>query len=566
MLQNLLPGDLEQVVLRFCEDLSTPVSLGVAIRCRYGAWDELAVMRVDPKHYLEADSYWRDAAAVGLLRKCQDLPTTIDRKAVAVGNFWASERQCFRTNERLQPHVYPELSSDDPAHEVASDFLSLAKKIVADLLGPCPDLKDGKFGPGATFGDKGKLTTVPDKMSSRPTLTSDAIWYLVPWTGTAWAKACASAEREPEFVRGNRFTTVPKDCTKDRGIAVEPSVNLFYQLAYGQVMKDRLLRAGLDLRNGESIHRRVACEASIKGHFSTIDLSNASDTVCKSLVKLLLPRRWYAALSALRSPYTQMTGPDGRLHWVLLEKFSSMGNGYTFELETVIFVAICMASMILSRNAVTPIPGENVFVYGDDIIVPTDCSEDVLSALKYLGFTPNEGKTFLGGSFRESCGGDYFEGEDVRPFNLEQYPNEPQQFIALANGLRAMAAKSSQNSEGRHRLLRRAWFSVLDAIPTNVRRLRGPEGLGDLVIHDEEERWQVRWKYSIRYVKCYRPATFTVIRWDHWRPDVVLAAALYGVGDGGSEHITAPERRSGHYGVTPRDAVTGYKVGWVRYS
>jgi hypothetical protein len=563
MSNDLLPRDVEQVVLRLCEDLASPISLGVAIRCRYGAWDELAIMRVDPKHYQSADSYWRDAAAVALLRKCQDLPTTIDRKAVAMENFWKSEQQCFRTNQRLQPYLY-NLGFQSKGDEVIHLMIKRIKKIVARLLGPCPDLRDGRFGPGATYGDRGKLTTVPDKMSSRPTLTSGAMWYLVPWTGTAWAKACANAAREPEFVRGNRFTTVPKDCTKDRGIAVEPSVNLFFQLAYGQVMKERLLSAGINLRKGQDIHRRVACEASIKGHLATIDLSNASDTVSRNLVKLLLPEKWYEVLSDLRSPLTQINDPKGKRGWVLLEKFSSMGNGYTFELETVIFLAIAMA--VMWEEGINPIPGVNVFTYGDDIIVPTDAAKSVITVLKYLGFSPNEGKTFLDGSFRESCGGDYFNGEDVRPYHVEEYPREPQEWIALANGLRAMAAKSSQNSEGRHRVLRRAWFSVLDAIPTNIRRLRGPEGLGDIVIHDEEDRWQVRWRHSIRYIGCFRPARFRTVGWEHWRPDVVLASALYGVGDGGPEHVKCPERRKGNYGVTPRDSVTGYKVGWVSFS
>jgi hypothetical protein len=57
-----------------------------------------------------------------------------------------------------------------------------------------------------------------------------------------------------------------------------------------------------------------------------------------------------------------------------------------------------------------------------------------------------------------------------------------------------------------------------------------------------------------------------VIGWNHWRPDVVLASALYGVGDGMSEHVRSSEYRSGRYGVTPRDAVTGYGVGWVSCS
>jgi hypothetical protein len=555
---HLIPREVEQAVLRMCEDFATPISLSVAIRMRYGEWDDLALMQVDPKHYLCPDRYWRDASAVSILRKCQDLPTTFDRSQVALENFWLSEKECFRANQRLLPFLYGKAFA--PEEEGVYSFLLKTRRIVASLLGPCPDLLDGKFGPGATYGDKGRLTTVPDKMSSRPTLTSGAIWSLFPWTGTAWAKACAVAAREPSFVRGNRFTTVPKDCTKDRGIAVEPSINLFYQLAYGQAVKERLGRAGIDLYRAQDIHKRVACEASIRGHFATIDLSNASDTVCKNLVEFLLPTRWFEALSSLRSPFTQL--PSGK--WVLLEKFSSMGNGYTFELETVIFLAISMASM--ESEDVAPQPGVNVFVFGDDILVPTETATTVLSVLRFLGFTPNRKKSFLSGSFRESCGGDFFDGVDVRPYFLKEFPDEPQKLIAMANGIRAMAVKGYQTDKNRHSLLRRSWFSILDAIPTTIRRLRGPQALGDIVIHDEEERWQIRQRHSIRYIQCYRPATFKVIGWDHWRPDVVLATALYGIGDGTPKHVKCPESRSGLGGVTPRDSVTGYKVSWVPYS
>jgi hypothetical protein len=536
-------------------------------------------MQVRPEHYLDSHQYWADAQAVGVLRKCQDLPTTGDRKAVALENFWLSEKACFRTNERLRPFLYP-LNADH--EEGIWRFISKIRKNVAYLLGPCPYNVRGRFGPGATFGDKGSLTTVPDKMTSKPTLTPDATSHmLLQWTETAWAKACVCRERDPEYVRGNRFTTVAKDCVKDRGIAVEPSINLFYQLAYGQVMKDRLFRAGLDLRNAQTIHKQVACEASIRGHFATIDLSNASDTVCKSLVELLLPERWFEALSALRSPATLVEE-----RWVLLEKFSSMGNGYTFELETTLFAAIAMA--VMQELHVNPVPGSNVYVFGDDIIVPTACAEGVLTVLRFLGFTPNAKKTFVSGPFRESCGGDFFNGVDVRPFFLEEFPYEPQQFIAMANGFRRMVDSVSRDCR-RSSTLIRAWFRILDALPSDVRRLRGPQDLGDLVIHDGEERWQVRWRHSIRYIACYRPARFRRVGWEHWHESVVLASALYGVDSGlPTSHKklvlaesradfvgpTRPRKQNSNdvsekhdtYGITPRDAVLGYKVGWVPYS
>lgn len=511
-----LPRDVEEVVLTLCEDLASPVTLGVAIRVRYGLWDDLASMRVDPKHYDSAERYWGDSQAVAFLRKCEDLPTTFDRKAKAMENFWLAEKECFRTNQRLLPFIYGKAYA--PEDEGVYNFLLRTRKIVERILGPCPDNLEGRFGPGATFGDRGQLTTVPDKMSSCPTLTSDAVWFLFPWTSTAWAKSCAGDRRDPSFVRGNRFTTVPKDCTKDRGIAVEPSINLFYQLAYGQVLKQRLARAGIDLQHADLIHKRVACWASIEKQFATIDLTNASDTVCKNLVEFLLPSRWYEALSALRSPYTRVEE-----RWVLLEKFSSMGNGYTFELETVIFLAISMA--VMEHLGIRALPGKDVFVFGDDIIVPTAAAQGVISALRYLGFTPNDKKSFVDGPFRESCGGDYFEGTDVRPFYLKEFPREPQQYIAMANGIRRLAAKVN-HSDFRHRLLRRAWFRVLDAVPSHIRRLRGPEALGDLVVHDDEDRWQTRWRHGIRYVRCYRPAAYKAVDWKHFKSSVVLATAL----------------------------------------
>lgn len=544
---------VERTALAICEGLATPTSLGAWLRLKYGEYDDLAMKQVHPKHYLDAKSYARDVFATSFLRKYVELPTSFDRKAVALENFWLSERQCFRTNERLHPYL--EGFSHPSTTEGMLAFLARIRKIVASLLGPCPDLMDGKFGPGATFGDRGRLTTVPDKMSSRPTLTPSAIYFTFPWSGTAWAKACVADGRDLTFVRGNRFTTVPKDCTKDRGIAVEPSINLFYQLAYGRLMKKRLGRAGFDLLRAQEIHKRVACEASKEGHYATIDLSNASDTVCNNLVKLLLPSRWFDTLSDLRSSHTLVKGK-----WVKLEKFSSMGNGFTFELETTIFAAIVMACMEV--KGVTPLPGANVFVFGDDIICPTEVFGEVRIALQFLGFTPNEKKTFSDGPFRESCGGDYFDGVDVRPYFLEEEPDEPQKYIAMANGIARLSRQDDVDSDRPHHL-RRAWFSVLDALPSHIRRLRGPSELGDLVIHDDDEtQWQVRVEHSIRYFRCYRPARFTRVGWENWKPDVVLAAALYGVGD----TVVGDFEKRTSLGVTPRGAVLGYRVAWVPHS
>jgi len=540
-----LHHQVQKSILRLYEDLATPYSLKCSLLFRAGEWDQLATCRPDPNNYLDSESYWRDASAGAIIRKLQELPTTVDRKAVAEETFLACERSCFRANLRLLPYLSPGLPETElGVHE----YFTRARKIASRILGHFPDVIDGRFGPGATYGDRGRFTTVPDKMSSNPTLTTNAWSYHFPWSGTLWAHACASLGRKVSFVEGNRFTTVPKDADKDRGIAVEPSINIFYQLGYGHVIRSRLRKSGINLTDGQDIHRQVAREASIKGHLATMDLSNASDTICSNLVKLLLPRSWFEALDDLRSKKTLF-----RSSWYLLEKFSSMGNGFTFELESLIFLSLILA---LDPTGQKLVPGVNVFVYGDDLIVPTEFSRAVISVLSFVGLTVNRRKTYIDGPFRESCGGDYFLGVDVRPHFLKESPNEPQQLISLANGLRRL----SKGEEGRSRHTHRAWLGILDALPNTIRQLRGPEGLGDLCVHDSKERWRYSWQdpitgalNGIRYFRCYRPARFRKVAWKNFSPEVTLAAAIYGVPWNNGE-------------IIPRDAVAGYKIGWVPYS
>lgn len=556
-MKSSLPGDLEKVYVTLLDALASPLAEHCKVLVKNQRWDELVNIKVRPSAYSTAEDYFRDAAAVSFIRKCESLPTTIDRQAVAEDGFVLTERQCRRSNERLSIHFhdneYLSLVEEPVTPESACARLIVeARKEMRKLLGKIPSDLKGRFGPGATYGDKGALTTIPDKMSSRPTLTPStaSLWWIAfNWRSTAWASACAVDGREIEFVRGNRFTTVPKDCTKDRGIAVEPSVNLFYQLAIGRKIRTALKRRGnIDLTHGQDIHKRVAREASTHGCFATLDLSNASDTVCSSLVKLLLPPDWFELLNSFRSPFTLF-----REKWVRLEKFSSMGNGFTFELETAIYLALILAvrNLRATREPLEALitPGRDVWVYGDDIIVPTDLAQDVISALTYCGFSINKDKSFVDGRFRESCGGDYFNGADVRPFFLKEYPTEPQDWITIANGLRRSGTLEGSFDLGRPYLLR-PWFTALDSIPTHIRRLRGPSALGDLVIHDDRERWQIRKRGAMDFIHVYRPAKFRRIPWSHWKGEVQLATALYGDGDG-------------KLGVTPRDAVLGYKLGWV---
>lgn len=542
---KVLDRTVRRTSLLLLRGLDTPRSLTVWLMIKHGEWDQLASLRTDPSHYLDAvsciDRFRRDYQATELLRKYSALPVTADRAAVAREGFWSSEKICALTNARLanliDHPVYPANDGRLP------EFIRGVRKIISYILGDLPTDINPRFGPGVTFEKsswRGKHYTLGSKMEQQPSVTRDAYSiFRLCYDGTAWDRArisCPSNRSEPLLVRGNRFTTVPKDATKDRGICVEPGGNIFCQLGVGSFIRQRLLhRAKLDLEQGQSLHRRMAMEGSISNRLSTIDLSSASDTVSLKLCELLLPREWFELLYSLRSPFTLIMGK-----WVRLEKFSSMGNGFTFELETLIFYAIALVAS--GRHVRDP----EVKVYGDDIIVPATASSAVTSALRFFGFTPNPRKTFTSGPFRESCGGDFYLGEDVTPFRIKEVPDAPHKIIALANGCWRLAV----SRYGRQLYSRSARLHLLDQLPSRIRSMRGPSELGDLLITDYEWRWRFRMEDSIRWFQVYRPIPFRVsLR--AYGPDFQLALLLYGVGSAG---------------LIPRGFVSGYKFGRVAFS
>lgn len=545
-----LPKCLERVVDQILIDLDTPRSLTVRLLIQHGEWDQLLNLKADPAQYETAGDYFKSVIATDFLRKCADVPGSNpeSRRLKAVEGFYKAERLCKVTNDRFDIHINNG-PFEDPSDVRVHDILERVKTVIADILGPLPRELVGRHGPGATYGDKGERTTVPDKMCSRPTATSGSRALLPFWEDTAWCRSLiefAPNLSDPLAVRGNRFTTVPKDALKDRGICIEPSINIFFQLGVGGVIRQRLRKVGIDLDDGQSKHRRVACAASQTGDLCTIDLSSASDTVSKNLVKHLLPDHWYQLLTTLRSPVTNIDGRD-----CYLEKFSSMGNGFTFELETLIFLGLAVVAT--EYSGVKPLIGTNVLVYGDDILAPSAASRGLLAILQYCGFIPNKDKTYIDGNFRESCGGDFFNGVSVRPHYLKEYPHDPASWISLANGIRRLTSQLNRCSDQPFPL-RSAWFRALDALPSDIRRLRGPVALGDAVIHDDEEqRWVTKTQHCIRYVKSYVPIQ-KAIPLERWDPGTQLASALYGVPS------TGPIPRLG------KGQVQGYRIRWIPHS
>jgi len=531
---------LVKVLITLCDSIDSEMARAVKRLALSAEWLELQKLKVNPALYDDPERLFQDNLCVDFLRKA-DIDTSIDKVGVAVRTFFDCEVENKRTNDRLSRFLPESLLIEGPGENAIYEFIMDVRKEVQFIVGRLPDDLTASFGGGSTFLDKGQLITIPDKLSSKPTLVKGSYDLVAPlFRGTAWDRALrGDFSKEVVFVKGNRFATVPKDASKHRGIGVEPSLNISYQLAVGKILKRKLLKVGIDLKHGQQVHRDRALAASVTGIDATIDLSNASDTLSVNLVKLLLPEEWYELLTSLRCPYTLIEGK-----WVKLEKFSSMGNGFTFELESLIFSAI---TRVMARKHSGLV--DRVLVYGDDIICSVIDAPHVLKALAYFGFTPNVNKTFVDGDFRESCGGDFFKGMPVRAHFVKELPNEPQHWIALANGLRRLAYSDSR-THGRWHYLRDAWRACVACIPSAIRRLTGPSTLGDVVLHVDEfhsETRRLKDGSEARLVRAYVPIP-KVLPWHHWRESVQLAAALKGIPSAG---------------VTPRGGITGYKVKWV---
>lgn len=386
-----------------------------------------------PEQFNTALGFAQAYQAWNLLRKFDSFPIPLDRRAVASSSFDQSEVTCGQINREIGalpwlsgvPLVLQQQSLLDHARSLV--HRALGKFHWDELQGFCD------FSKGASTRVPRKRGNAVFKLDGRPHVTINcrdlAVHFI--WCNELWRKHCQATfgrESDPyswvQLVPGSRFETVPKDSSKDRPICIEPDLNMFFQKGIGKMIRRRLRRRGIDL-DDQTRNQKLALLGSITGELATIDLSAASDSVSLAVVEYLLPEDWFEALMITRSAYVLK---DGK--YVRLEKISSMGNGYTFELESLIFWALAHAVNI----AVNGDP-DHLSVYGDDIIVPTQAAPHLIGLLGSLGFETNKNKTFVDGPFRESCGKHYFLGADVTPMKIESPIENWSDLYHFANSL-----------------------------------------------------------------------------------------------------------------------------------
>lgn len=264
-----------------------------------------------------------------------------------------------------------------------------------------------------------------------------------------------------------RVIAVPKDALKIRTISCEPLTMQFFQQGLMDELYRRMFRRPGNHFPFEDQARalhlaRLGSECTSWGRSAqpcTIDLSNASDDVKIKHVEALFPAEWAECLLAFRSEEAWFPKLD---HVSVLKTFAPMGAATCFPVESLVFASLRYAA---ERTTGRRVAGADWTQVGDDTITPAFTFSAVCDLYTRAGFHLNVSKS-CGPEvrFRESCGGEFFEGVDVsivRPRLLPKFNT----FHATAPTVQLVSALNSRE------------FRQTSQLIANT--IRGPVAIGD---------------------------------------------------------------------------------------
>jgi hypothetical protein len=463
---------VDEVAYAFWEGLDTPVSLSCYFLLKYGELDQLVRKGVKANDYANWKAFEDDYLAVSLLAKFP-FPGFRDRcYKAAIDTFYEGEASNRVTNARIRAISSGQWLAAQSADVIACVHdLYRARGKIHRVLGsfrPREWLEAMRWSGGSNTAVRGSRVSAYMKFGVQPESTSHlaAVAAQVVGLSPTWMRSLGIEPEGPcsytdiKVVSGNLMQVVPKNAKTDRLIALEPHLNIYCQLGLGTMIRRRLKRVGIDL-NDQSVNQDLARVGSLSGDLATLDVKNASGTLSYEIVRFLLPEDWFNVLNMCRCQTGTLDGREVRY-----EMFSSMGNGATFELESLIFWALCKTR------------SQSTSVYGDDLVVDSDSYERVKALLAFSGFTLNEAKSFASGVFRESCGSDYFSGVNVRPYFLDEVLSDVHSKYRLANSVSRLAGRRCAG-HSRDARFRACYDTVVKHIPKDL-RLAIPEGVGDI--------------------------------------------------------------------------------------
>jgi hypothetical protein len=451
-------------------------------------------------------------------------------KQAAIEKWWAAEDQCKKTNDRLSLIANGDLPS----------FVFRARRLIEDALGELTPgrimkiLREGEHGKGTSTECPYVASTVYHKYQStrlfctkramnyaKAAISLNRRWYdhldasgvrtrvPLPHSSKAFVEEQLLSDvislNEPE-----RISFVEKDAKTMRPIGIGNTLNMYMQLGVKRTMTACLKSVGVNLRD-QGKNQEMAYYGSLFGsldrgkhpwQYSTIDLASASDTVSIGLCRVLLPSDWFGFLSDLRHECGVIEGET-----VVYNKMSAMGNGFTFPLESLLFWAIARATAEIMD---VDLDTKDLAIYGDDIICPYLIAPQLIENLQWAGFTVNTEKSFITGSFKESCGADYYQGINVRPFYLKRSLVRPKDLYHVANSILPRSLDENCRVAAGYRSMYRKIHATLTQLgPVLYRPLSdviGNDTKGNRIYKDTDNGLAI----PLSYLRTIRPSHFSI--------------------------------------------------------
>jgi hypothetical protein len=307
-----------------------------------------------------------------------------------------------------------------PLKSTGFAVLQRARLIAHRILGECPVdevIEHVQFGRKSSIGCPHALAYIDEKLSMLRAFTGTRetvkFFFGQVLPGDAILRRILKNHKigtlkEQLNTTYLNLVEVPKTWKAYRLITPLTLIGLFFSYGVGRVVTSRLRDAGLDISTLQQRHRKWVKTFSRTRSHATADLSAASDSITSELLNRILPRPWYRLV---RKTFVR--------HLVIGDQRCStasvlpMGNGATFPVETLVFYCI-----IKAIGELTGVKGI-YSVYGDDLIYPSKLHKYVVAVFPQLHLKLNLDKTFVNHPFRESCGADYYRGQDVRPYFIK---------------------------------------------------------------------------------------------------------------------------------------------------
>lgn len=308
----------------------------------------------------------------------------------------------------------------DAVSEKTAVILDLAARYISRILGEYDDEECRslcRFGSGASVGVTARKASEAERWAIPISGSQQQIeWFESEMAQIPPVQEYLDRQKGSDLERSTYQPTscltlslVPKTFKAFRSIMPNTTIGSYMTDGIGRIIRDRLKRVGYNIATLQTRHKLLALQSSVSGKNATADLSSASDSISIALVNRLFPDSWLAILNRSRIGTVRL--PNGQVIESLT--YCTMGIGYTFPLQTLVFLSLLKAIQAYYHVS---LKGCAISVYGDDLIYPSSMHRYVTRHLEEVGFIFNVDKTFSEGHFRESCGGDYYHGVDVRPF------------------------------------------------------------------------------------------------------------------------------------------------------